>query len=69
MISTSYLLINFALVKNIICYILSIILSLFYLNSWDVIELKSLCKESIIIIIAILPQISLFNIIAALKQL
>ena len=68
-IPTSYLLINFALAEDNICYILLIILFPLCLSSSDVIRSKSLYKESIATTIAMLSQMSFFGIIAALKQL
>lgn len=56
MITTFYLLLNFTLVQDNICYIFSIILSFFCLSSPDNTRSKSLYKKFIITTIAILSQ-------------
>lgn len=53
----TYLLINFTLAEDKICYILSIIL-LPYFNIVDVIDSKSLYKKSKTMTIAMLSQMS-----------
>ena len=66
-IPTSYLLINFVLAKNNICYILLSVLSPSYSSSPDIIRSKFLSRESITTTIIMLSQMSLFGLMMASK--
>lgn len=69
MTSTTCLLMNFALTEANICCILSIDLSCLYSSNPAITTSQFLYKKSIVTIIAMLFQISLFDMIATWRYL